>query len=186
MTLLSWPVWGWCCSFIRSQCWTLSLEKQWKLKCGNEAGNHGGFQWETGSFLWYLHPECKLCCDLLVLKLVEKVLSSSMTGMCPGSPLQLQYNSALLGYVSEWLWKCLHLFLINVVWLRSSPLKQAITVCSLSFSGGFPMFWSSSSSLHPLQSLSILLSLLPAHFFPFFLFLSTKKTFSSFTSPDKA
>lgn len=186
MTLLSWPVWGWCCSFIRSQCWTLSLEKQWKLKCGSEAGNHGGFQWETGSFLWYLHPEYKLCGDLLVLKLVEKVLSSSVTGMCPGSPLQLQYNSALLAYVSEWLWKCLHLFLINVVWLHSSPLKQAITICSLSFSGGFPMFWSSSSSLHPSCNLCPFSFRFCLHtFFPSS-FLSTKKTFSSFTSPDKA
>lgn len=91
MTLLSWPVWvggagtplihwiPWqgcslCCSFVCIPWWTFSLEKQWKMRHRSEARNLCSFQGETGSFLQRPHLESELCCDLLILKLVEKAL----------------------------------------------------------------------------------------------------------------
>lgn len=62
-------------------------------------------EWWALSFLWYLHLESILCCDLLILKPIEKfLLSSSTTGMCSGSSLQLQFNSSVLACISEWPW----------------------------------------------------------------------------------
>lgn len=60
----------------------------------------------------------------------------------------------------------------------SSPLKQAITVFSLSFSCGFPMFLSSPPSPHPFTT--FVHSPFTLAFTIFFLssFLSTKKTLS--------
>lgn len=106
------------------------------MRCGSEAGNHGGFQWEMGYFLWCLHLESKLCCDFHVLKLVEKVLLSSSTiGMCLGSLLQLQYNSAVLAYVSEWLWSVSICFLYMWFDLMFFP-TEASHNCLFSF-----LFW---------------------------------------------
>lgn len=114
ITLLSWPVWvravgapgvplgtrwgcSWCCSVVYSPCWTFSLAKQWKMRCGSQAGNHGGFQWKTHCFWWLL--ESKLCCDLLVLKLLEVFLLSSATmGIYPESHLQLRYHCSCLRF----------------------------------------------------------------------------------------
>lgn len=99
----------------------------------SEAENLCDFQWETGSFLQHLHLESELCCDRLILKLVEKaLLSSSTTGTCPGSPLQLQCNSPGHAFVFEWLWSVSICFLYMWFDLMSFP-SAASHGCLYSF-----------------------------------------------------
>lgn len=123
------------------------------------------------SLFWWLLLESKLCCDLLVLKLLEIFLLSSATmGICPESPLQLQYDTAVLAYVSEPLWS-VSIFVCGLTWC-SALKKQLMNVFFLVACLGFGHLLSAPLCRHWLFSFHSCL-----HTFFLSSFVSTKKTF---------